>query len=147
MYAIGVRGVLLTWFKDYLSNRSQAVVVKGKISPYLNISSGVPQGSVLGPLLFLIYINDIVTDIESIIKLFADDTSIYLSIDDPERRTLILNSDLRKITSWALKWKVDFNPSKTELMTFSNKRMTETRLLMYKTTRIWRNNSDRKDRP
>ena len=94
LYAIGVRGTLLTWFKDYLANRTQAVVIKGKTSTYLNVPSGVPQGSVLGPLLFLIYINDIVKDIESTIKLFADDTSIYLNIDNPERRNFILNSDL-----------------------------------------------------
>ena len=131
LYAIGVRGLLLSWFKDYLANRTQAVVVKGKKSSYLDISSGVPQGSVLGPLLFLIYINDIVRDIESIIKLFADDTSIYLSIDDPERRTYILNSDLTKIMKWAETWKVDFNPQKTELMTFSNRRNTDTRPLNF----------------
>ena len=126
LYAIGVRGTLLTWFKDYLTNRTQAVVIKGKTSPYLTIPSGVPQGSVLGPLLFLIYMNDIVIDIEAIIKLFADDTSIYLSIDEPDRRSLILNSDLLKITNWAKKWKVSFNPSKTELMTICNKRDTQT---------------------
>ena len=131
LYAIGVRGTLLTWFKDYLTNRTQAVVIKGKTSPYLTIPSGVPQGSVLGPLLFLIYMNDIVINIESIIKLFADDTSIYLSIDEPDRRSLILNSDLLKITNWAKKWKVSFNPSKTELMTICNKRDTQTRPLHF----------------
>ena len=75
--------------------------------------------------------NDIVLDIESIIKLFADDTSIYLSINEPDRRSLILNSDLLKITHWAKKWKVSFNPSKTELMTICNKRDTQTRPLLF----------------
>ena len=131
LYAIGVRGLLLSWFKDYLANRIQAVVIKGKKSTYRDVSSGVPQGSVLGPLLFLIYINDIVKDIESTIKLFADDTSIYLNLDDPERRTLILNNDLARITNWAKTWKVDFNPLKTELMTFSNRRNINTRPLSF----------------
>ena len=79
--------------RNYLTNRHQAVVTKGETSSYETVPAGVPQGSVLGPLLFIIYINDIVNGIESNIKLFADDTSIYLSLNDVERRTTILNSD------------------------------------------------------
>ena len=131
LYAIGIRGSLLDWFKSYLSHRIQAVVIKGKTSSYRQIPAGVLQGSVLGPLLFLIYINDIVNDIKSTIKLFADDTSIYLSIDDVERRTLILNSDMIKINEWSKRWKVDFNPKKTQLMTITNKRQPETRPLNF----------------
>lgn len=114
--AIGLRGNLLTWFKDYLSNRKQAVVVKGEQSDYLDVSAGVPQGSVLGPLLFLVYINDIITDIDSTIKLFADDTSMYSFVSDLNEQTETLNSDLNKISQWANKWKVNFNQTKTELM-------------------------------
>ena len=91
--AIGIRGTLLEWFKDYLMERKLAVVIKGCISDYARVSAGVPQGSVLGPLLFLIYINDIVTDIEAVINLFADDTSL----DNDDLRAEILNSDLEKI--------------------------------------------------
>ena len=131
LYAIGIRGNLLCWFKNYLSERIQAVVIKGEKSHYLPIHSGVPQGSVLGPLLFLIYINDIVADLESTSKLFADDTSIYLCLDDVDTRSTILNSDMLKITNWATKWKVYFNPAKTELMTISNKRETETKDLFF----------------
>lgn len=126
LYAIGIRGTLHEWFRSYLSNRFQAVVIKGERSSYKKIPAGVPQGSVLGPLLFLIYINDIVNGIQSSIKLFADDTSIYLSIDDVERRTHILNSDMLRINEWAKSWKVDFNPGKTELMTITTKRQPET---------------------
>ena len=114
--AMGIRGSLLNWFRDYLSDRKQAVVIKGKKSNFSNISAGVPQGSVLGPLLFLIFINDIILDIQSTIKLFADDTSMYSFINDQEQQAIILNSDLKKINEWANKWKVKFNQSKTELM-------------------------------
>ena len=85
----------------------------------------------VGPLLFLIYINDIVNDIESSIKLLADDTSIYLSIDDVERRTYILNSDMWRINTWAKTWKEDFNPEKTELMTITTKRKPDTHPLSF----------------
>ena len=88
--ALGIRGQLLDWFSDYLNNRFQAVVIKGAQSSYLPISAGVPQGSVLGPLLFLVYINDITHDIESIIKLFADDTSMYLGLEISHIRSEIL---------------------------------------------------------
>ena len=131
LHAIGIRGALLEWFRNYLTDRSQAVVIKGEISTPKRITAGVPQGSVLGPLLFLIYINDIVNDIESTIKLFADDTSIYLSLDDADRRTYVLNSDMLRINAWAEKWKVDFNPEKTELMTITSKRLPETRTLYF----------------
>lgn len=116
--ANGIRGKLLDWFKDYLSNRTQAVVIENEKSNYKRIPAGVPQGSVLGPLLFLIYINDIVEGIESNIKLFADDTSMSLALNNPDIRAEILNSDLEKINSWAKRWKVKFNEQKTELLNF-----------------------------
>eukprot|EP00916_Digyalum_oweni_P006721 GHVL01011503.1.p1 GENE.GHVL01011503.1~~GHVL01011503.1.p1 ORF type:complete len:354 (+),score=16.94 GHVL01011503.1:1058-2119(+) len=113
---VGIRGQLLKWFHDYLTNRHQAVVIKGAKSALKCIPAGVPQGSVLGPLLFLIYINDIVNDTESVIKLFADDTSMSMSLEDPTRRAQILNADLYKINTWAKQWKVKFNEAKTELL-------------------------------
>ena len=71
---IGIRGQLLKWLTDYLENRCQRVVINGVQSPWLTIKAGVPQGSILGPLLFLVYVNDIVTNITSDIYLYADDT-------------------------------------------------------------------------
>ena len=117
---IGIRGQLQNWFKNYLSNRSQAVVIKGQISQFIDVSAGVPQGSVLGPLLFLIYINDLTMNIDSIIKLFADDTSMYLSLNDNIQRTITLNSDLDKIQRWASTWKVTFNALKTKKLDICN---------------------------
>jgi len=97
----GLSGVLLNWFQDYLSGRSQRVVLSGTYSEVLPICSGVPQGSILGPLLFLVYINDIVEDINSTIRLFADDTSLYIIVDEPHASANILNSDLCKVSKWA----------------------------------------------
>ena len=119
--AAGVRGTLLNWFENYLKNRKQAVVLKGSKSKFLEVHAGVPQGSVLGPTLFLLYINDLNTAIESNIKLFADDTSMYLSLVDNLTRSRILNSDMMKISLWAQKWKVNFNCQKTELLNVCNR--------------------------
>ena len=81
--SIGVSDSLLRWFSDYLVERKQRVVLPGAASSWQNVKTGLPQGSILGPLLFLIYINDIVEDIHSSIRLFADDTSLYIIVDNP----------------------------------------------------------------
>ena len=88
----------------------------------IGISAGVPQGSVLGPLLFLIYINDIVHNVECDIKLVADDTSLFMMVRDVKKAALDLSRDLTKITLWAWQWKMKFNADKTEEVVFSCKR-------------------------
>ena len=75
----------------------------------------------LGPLLFLLYITDIVVDIRSSIRLFADDTSLYIILDNPDNAAQLLNADLEKITKWAETWLVKFNPGKTESLLISRK--------------------------
>lgn len=120
--SIGIKGPLLRWFPAYLSDRKQRVVVSNSLSSLSNVTAGVPQGSILGPLLFLIFINDIVTDIDANIRLFADDTSLSVIVETPETAAHILNSDLQKITNWASTWLVDFNATKTESLLFSKKR-------------------------
>ena len=97
LWASGIRGPLLSWFESYLSNRQQYTVINGYKSNVKSIEAGVPQGSVLGPLLFLVYINDIVEDIQCNIRLFADDTSLYVITDDPLVSSNMLNNDLELI--------------------------------------------------
>ena len=117
----GITGTLLKWFKSYLDERKQRVVIPGAKSDWTFIQAGEPQGSILGPLLFLIFINDIVTEIGSNIRLFADDTSLYIIVEHPDTAALCLNNDLQTITDWAHKWLVTFNPLKTESLTISRK--------------------------
>ena len=117
----GISGNLLSWFSSYISNRSQKVCYKNSTSSAKFTHAGVPQGSVLGPLLFLLYINDIADDIQGLARLFADDTSVgNISRDLPTviRNT---NSDLSKINTWAKIWLVKFNPPKTDIVIFTNK--------------------------
>ena len=82
------------------------MVINNASSDWGFIKAGVPQGSILGPLFFIIFINDIVIDIQSTIKLFADDTSLYLIIDNPQTTADILNRDLDKIHTWSANWLV-----------------------------------------
>ena len=100
LQAAGVSGKVLAWFKSYLSDRRQRVVIPGATSDWIFIQAGVPQGSILRPLLFLVYINDIVIDIGSNIRLFADDSNLYIIVEDPVAAAGSLNTDLQKITNW-----------------------------------------------
>ena len=114
LLSYGVKGKLIELIKKFLSNRYQRVLLNGKCSKWERIKAGVPQGSILGPLFFLIYINDLPTNLESVVKLFADDTSIFSVIKDPNLSSIILNNDLEKINRWAYQWKMSFNPDPTK---------------------------------
>jgi hypothetical protein len=98
-----------------LSNRRQKVNVSGEYSDWQNVLSGVPQGSVLGPLLFLIFINDIDEDVMLVFKKFADDTKLYREITCSQDSD-ILQEDLEKLVSWSEKWKMSFNIKKCSVM-------------------------------
>ena len=112
---IGVSGSLFTWFKSHLSEREQRVVIEGSNSFWSEIHAGVPQGSVLGPLLFLIYINDIQSNVQSSCFLFADDSFLLEEITgSPDVSALHLNQDLQSIMSWSKQWLVTMNESKTK---------------------------------
>ena len=121
--SIGISGNLLNWFTNYLSDRYQRVCMNNATSSWKKINAGVPQGSILGPLLFIIFINDIVNDINSSIRLFADDTCIFEIVDDPAASAATLNDDLKKILDWAKTWLVLFNALKTEALLASKKRI------------------------
>ena len=120
--SIGVNGSLLNWFITYLSCRKQRVIIEGVHSDWRNIEAGVPQGSVLGPLLFLIYINDLPDTISSRCFLFADDFFLLEKVQSPSVCTSKLNHDLTSISVWAKRWLVTMNESKTKSIVFSAKR-------------------------
>ena len=107
---MGVKGDLLALIESFLFERQQRVVLNGQESEWLTIKAGVPQGSILGPLFFLIYINDLSDNLESNVKLFADDTSMFSVVHDPINTSQMLNNDLDKVSLWANKWKMFFNP-------------------------------------
>ena len=111
----GVRGQLLQWISAFLKGRSQRVVVDGAHSPWTHVDSGVPQGTVLGPLLFLTHINDITRVIKSQCRLFADDCLLYRPIRTEEDQHL-LQQDLLGLEEWSVKWGMRFNASKCEVI-------------------------------
>ena len=118
----GIRGVALKWFESYLSNRSQFVTYNGEKSSKKNIICGVPQGSILGPLLFLIYINDSSNVCEFMMPLlFADDTNLFNSGKEFNRVQLEIENDLMRISEWLKINKLSLNIKKTQFMIFTNK--------------------------
>ena len=113
--SVGIRGDLLKWIEGFLSNRQHRVCIRGSVSSWKPVHSGVPQGSVLGPLLFVIYINDLVEDLECEASLFADDAKIYRAIrtaDDAEA----LRRDMKRLEEWSNKWLLTFNANKCKTM-------------------------------
>jgi len=122
----GIRGQANRWLSSYLTGRRQYVSIQGHISNHEIIQHGVPQGSVLGPLLFLVYINDLHTCIKhSTTRHFADDTNLLFSTDSkkPRNRNIVrnLNKDLKSLNHWLLANKISLNSTKTELVIFRNK--------------------------
>ena len=95
----GIRGHLLSWIESFLTGRSQKVLVEGKSSSSVPVASGVPQGTVLGPMLFLLYINDLPDNVSITTRLFADDSLLYRSIRTEEDRR-ILQKELRSLEAW-----------------------------------------------
>ena len=99
------------------------MVINGSNSNnWLPIRAGVPQSSILGTLLFIIFINDIVNEINAEIKLFTDNTSLYLIVDNPSDTDFLLNQDLNQMQRWSEKWLAKFNPNKAESMVIPSKR-------------------------
>ena len=144
-----ISGNLLYLLNFFLKYRKQRVVLNGQNSSWKGITSGVPQGSILGPLLFLIYTNDLSGGLSSNCKLFADDTSLFSVVHDVTISSSELNSDLAKISEWAFKWKMSFNPDPSkpaQEVIFSRKLKTvphpsitfnNNPLSLYSTKSIW----------
>ena len=95
---------------DFLSFRKQQVILNGQASPWVSIEPGVPQGSILGSLLFLIHINDLSDNLSTTAKFFAYDPSLFSIVQNVNTSANPLNSDLNKISNWAIHWKMSFHP-------------------------------------
>ena len=117
--AVGIKGRVLEWISDFLTGREQRIQIRGETSEWVTVLSGVPQGSVLGPVLFLIYINDIIINIDSTVKLFADDAKIYRTLKSPND-TGALQQDLKLLENWSKKWLLKCNESKCKVIHFGH---------------------------
>ena len=115
--AHGIDGVVLEWIRRWLTDRKQRVILNGGTSDWLPVLSGVPQGSVLGPCLFLIYINDIDLNISGEMLKFVDDTKVICPIEKEENGAT-LQADLDKLLDWSNKWQMQFNLEKCKVMHF-----------------------------
>jgi len=120
--AHGIGGLISKWIKSWLADRQQRVIVDGLHSQWKEVWSGVPQGSVLGPLLFLIYINDLDRDIASRVSKFADNTQLYCPVNSHIDR-IRLQKDLDTVVEWASRWQMQFNVKKCKVVHFENENL------------------------
>ena len=120
LVAYGIQGKLLNWISDFLIGRKQRVIIGNSTTEWRLVTSGVPQGSVLGPLLFLMYINDMPEIVNHFCKLFADDSKLIAVIKNSQDR-MVLQDDLNKLANWANDWKMKFNHDKCKIMSISVK--------------------------
>ena len=119
----GITGSIATWIETFLTGRTQQVVVNGATSSSTIVTSGVPQGTVLGPLLFLLYINDLPDNLSTSVRLFADDCILYTPIRTQNGSSLLQN-DLLKLQKWQDTWLMKFNPDKCYTMTLATRTHT-----------------------
>ena len=122
LYDLGIRDVELTWFTSYLKERKQAIALQGILSDQKCITIGVPQGSILGPLLFSIYVNDLSNNLTCKTVLYADDTALMYSSDDANDMSENLNNNLSNVGSWLRSNKLSLNVSKTKYMICGTKK-------------------------
>jgi len=113
--AHGIKGTILRWTADFLKDRRQRVNVNGSLSEWLGVLSGIPQGSVLGPVLFIIYINDLPEAVKNFAMLFADDTKLYAVVNNDEDHES-LQYDMDSLITWSDKWQLSFNATKCKVM-------------------------------
>ncbi len=119
----GIANIELNWFHSYLSNRRQTVTVNGEKSEPMEITYGVPQGSIMGPLMFNMYVNDLPdVNTKSRIVMYADDTAIVFTDSDPRSIQTALNQDLALVKNWLDENKLTLNAKKTKFMVFGTRR-------------------------
>ena len=111
----GINGQLLKWFESFLTGRRQCVRVNDSLSSWTQVCSGVPQGSVLGPLLFVLYINELPSLVSSSLLMYADDIKLYRCIHSPED-CVILQNDINILFDWSKQWLLSFNISKCKVL-------------------------------
>ena len=111
LYAYGIRGNLLQWIQNVLTDKKQKVIVQGEESQWADVASGIPQGSVLGPVLFLIYINDLPDVVKKFVTIIADDTKEHAVIKSDVDTTEV-QEDLYKMSDWSEIWEIKFNAKK-----------------------------------
>ena len=121
LFKSGIDNITLQWLKRFLEKRRQSVVLEGEHSYSVPVTSGVPQGSVLGPFMFLVFINDLPCYVKSRVRLFADDTVIYLTIKS-ESDCRQLQDDLHSLEKWESDWCMEFNPSKCNVIRVTRRR-------------------------
>ena len=120
VYAVPfLHGLLSTSLTD-----AKKVVVSGHSSSYKHVHAGVPQGSILGPFLFLVYVSDMTQGLQSQVHQFADDINLLETSPDPTHSVATINHDLDLLYLWSIKWRVTFNPAKTNFMVFTLKKTT-----------------------
>ena len=131
LHHYSIREDTLKWIKDFLDNRKQAVVINGINSERIPVSSGVPQGSVLGPILFLAYINDLPEQVKSRVSFFfAEDTALYLTISSTTEREA-LQTELASHEKWEKMWDMQFNPSKCQVLQITKRQKPLTLITFY----------------
>ena len=127
----GLADTELTWFSSYLTDRKQFVSINKSSSPLLNITLGVPQGSILGPLLFILYINDLPLSSKFLSLLFADDTTLLLTHTNINKLIEMANVEFRKICKFFRVNKLVLHPDKTKFILFSRSRITQVNLNLF----------------
>ena len=132
----GITGNLFNWLSSYLVDRKQRVLYRESLSSSKPIYAGVPQGSVLGPLLFLIYVNDVASSMSTFCRLFADDNSLQHTAFNSYDIEYKLNQDLLNLETWSKNWLLSFNPSKTKAIFFSTRKTVDTPILKFQNCQL-----------
>ena len=121
----GIGGRLLRWVESFLTDRKQRVVLNGAKSSWIDVRSGVPQGSVLGPLLFILFVNDLPDTVQCSVQMFADDTKLYLPVKNPSDAGA-LQADIDAALDWSRKWQLSFNADKCRVLHVGRPRNQQT---------------------